>query len=132
MKNLNQILSQSRKLMNNAMYAEAIQGYGKVLELLFKELYTEFLPKLSHLGKQKAINLEKEQNVSVEKFTVGQWIGMFREANFFSIIREKKGIVREISPRPCRPAITVKQARKNALFERILAGKMRIACNIFT
>jgi len=122
MKNLNQILSQSRKLMNNAMYAEAIQGYGKVLELLFKELYTEFLPKLSHLGKQKAINLEKEQNVSVEKFTVGQWIGMFREANLFSIIREKRE-VREISPRPCRSAITVKQARKNALFERILAGK---------
>ena len=71
---------------------QAIEEYGKVLELVFRELYKEYFPQLPYPNKEKAINYEKKLRKSVEKFTIGEWIGLLREARFFEFIKNRKRI----------------------------------------
>ena len=80
--------------MEEGLYSQAVEEYGKAIELLFKELYTEYLPQLSYPEKESVINFEKNLKKSVSKFTIGEWIGLFREASLFSIIRNRKRIER--------------------------------------
>ena len=89
------ILFTARKLKNEGHYPQAIQEYGKSIELLFKELYREYLPQLSYTDKEKAINFEKKIGDPIDKFTIGQWLGLFREAHFFDVVRKKKKIEKE-------------------------------------
>ena len=80
--------------MNEGLYSQAIEEYGKAIELLFKELYREYLPQLSYPEKESVINFEKNLKKPVSKFTIGEWIGLFREARLFNIIRNRKKIER--------------------------------------
>ena len=95
MYNFDPVLSTARKLKNEGNYPQAIQEYGKSIELLFKELYREYLPQLSYTDKEKAINFEKKVDKSIDKFTIGQWLGLFREAHFFDIVMNKKKIEKD-------------------------------------
>jgi len=78
--------------MNEGNYVQAIEEYGKVLELVFRELYKEYLPQLPYPDKEKAVNYEKKLGKSVEKFTIGEWIGLLRQARLFDFIKNRKGI----------------------------------------
>jgi len=86
------VLFTARKLKNEGNYPQAIQEYGKSIELLFKELYKEYLLQLSYTDKEKAINYEKKVDKPIDKFTIGQWLGLFREAHFFDVIMKKRRI----------------------------------------
>jgi len=90
-------LGNARKLVNESMFSQAVEEYGKVVEWLFKKLYREYLPQLSYSEKQKVIDFEKHLQKSVDKFTIGEWTGLFRESHLFNIIendkREERGFV---------------------------------------
>jgi hypothetical protein len=72
------------------MYLPAIEEYGKVIESLFKELYKEYFPQLPYADKEKVLNFEKGKDKSIDKFTIGEWIGLFREAHLFDFVKAKK------------------------------------------
>ena len=78
--------------MSEGNYMQAIEEYGKVLELVFRELYREYFPQLPYSDKEKAVDYEKKLGKSVEKFTIGEWIGLLRQARLFDFIKNRKGI----------------------------------------
>jgi len=82
----------AKKLMSEGNYVQAIEEYGKVLELVFRELYRKYFPQLPYSDKEKAVNYEKKLGKSIEKFTIGEWIGLLREARLFDFIKNRKRI----------------------------------------
>ena len=89
---LDDLLSMANKLMSEGNYIQAIEEYGKVLELVFRELYKEYFLQLPHSDREKALDYEKKLGKSVEKFTIGEWIGLLKQAHFFDFIKNRKGI----------------------------------------
>jgi len=85
-------LDKAEKLLNQGFYLECISEYGRILEELFKQLYQEYLPRLPYLDKEKAIIYEKEKGKPIDKFTIGEWLGLFQHAHLFNFIyQDKKG-----------------------------------------
>jgi len=85
-------LDKAEKLLSQGFYPESISEYGRILEELFKQLYQEYLPRLPYLDKEKAIIYEKEKGKPIDKFTIGEWLGLFQHANLFNFIsQDKKG-----------------------------------------
>jgi len=85
-------LSKADKLLDQGFYSEAIGEYGRVLEELFKQLYSEYLPQLSYKDKENAVIYEKKKEKQTYKFTIGEWLGLFQYARLFSFISlDKKG-----------------------------------------
>ena len=79
------------RLITLGMYSQAIRECGTELEDLFKKLYQRYLPFLPYQEKAKAVDYEKLKQKSVEKFTIGEWLGLFKEASIFDYISQKKG-----------------------------------------
>lgn len=76
------------------MYLQAIEEYGKVIESLFRGLYKEYFSQLPYVDKERVINIEKRHGETTDKFTIGQWIGLFREAHLFDFVKVKKRLDR--------------------------------------
>lgn len=83
-------LGDAEKSLNVGMYRQAIKEYGTVIEQLFRQLYREYLPNLSYSDKEKIINYERKIGSSINKFTIGQWLGLFREAHLFKAVFQDK------------------------------------------
>ena len=85
-------LDKAEKLLRQGFYSQSIFEYGRILEELFKQLYHEYLPRLSYLDKEKAAIYEKKKGKPVDKFTIGEWLGLFQYAHLFDFIsQDKKG-----------------------------------------
>ena len=89
---LSDLLFVAKKLMGEGNHVQAIEEYGKVLELVFRELYKEYFPQLPYTDLDKAVNYVKKLGKSVEKFTIGEWIGLFRQSRLFDFIKSRKKI----------------------------------------
>jgi len=89
---LNDLLFMAKKLMGEGNHVQAIEEYGKVLELVFRELYKEYFPQLPYTDLDKAVDYVKKLGKSVEKFTIGEWIGLFRQGHLFDFIKSRKKI----------------------------------------
>jgi hypothetical protein len=89
---LEELLFTAQKLFNEGNYSQAIEEYGKVMELIFMELYREYFPQLAYSEKEKVLNYEKSIGKAPEKFTLGEWVGLFRQTRFSDFIKNKKGI----------------------------------------
>ena len=88
--NLRKSLDKADKLLDQGWYSEAISEYGRILEQLFKELYRKYLPHLPYSSKEKAVNYEEEREKSTSKFTIGEWVGLFKCAHIFDFISQEK------------------------------------------
>jgi len=89
---LDELVFTAKKLMNEGNYLQAVREYGSILEVILRRLYREYFPQLPYTDKEKAINFEKRQGKSAEGFTIGEWIGLFREARLLDFIVERKNI----------------------------------------
>jgi hypothetical protein len=83
-------LANAEKLLNMGMHSQAILEYGTIMERLLKALYTKYLPNLPIENKEKMVNYEKEIKAPINKFTLGQWIGLFQRADLFRYIAQEK------------------------------------------
>jgi hypothetical protein len=77
------------RLLNMGMYSQAMREYGTILERLLKQLYIKQLPDLPVEYKEKIVDYEKEVRTPIRKFTIGQWIGLFRKADLFRHIAKE-------------------------------------------
>jgi len=59
------------------------------------ELCREYFPQLAYSEKEKVLNYEKSIGKAPEKFTLGEWVGLFRQTRFSDFIKNKKGITRD-------------------------------------
>lgn len=85
-------LINAERLLNLGMYSQAIKEYGSIIEQLLKQLYQKYFPNMPIRYKERILNYERETKTSVSKFTIGQWIGLFRNADLFRYIaQDKKG-----------------------------------------
>jgi hypothetical protein len=89
---LDELLFTAQKLLNEGNYSQAIEEYGKVMELMFMELYREYFPQLAYSEKEKVLNSEKSIGKAPEKFTLGEWVRLFRQTRFSDFIKARKGI----------------------------------------
>jgi hypothetical protein len=92
---LDELLFTAQKLFNEGNYSQAVEEYGKVMELIFMELCREYFPQLAYSEKEKVLNYEKSIGKAPEKFTLGEWVGLFRQTRFSDFIKNKKGITRD-------------------------------------
>lgn len=92
MSTLLDILRMADKLLNEENYLPAIKEYGGALELIFKTLYRQHFPELPYSDKERAINYERKLGKSIDNFTMGEWIGLFREAHIFDFIKNSRNI----------------------------------------
>jgi hypothetical protein len=53
---------------------------------VFEELYNEYFPKLSNKEAEDVVNYRKQVGKTTDKFTIGEWIGLFKVVNLFSIV----------------------------------------------
>ena len=83
-------LANAEKLLNMGMHSQAILEYGTIMERLLKALYTKYLPNLPIENKEKMVNYEKEIKAPINKFTLGQWIGLFQRARSVQIYRTRE------------------------------------------
>jgi hypothetical protein len=83
-------LSNAERLLNLGMYGQAITEYGAIMERLLKRLYTKYFPDLPVEAKEKIVSYEKGIKTPTNKFTMGQWIGLFNTANLFKHIAQEK------------------------------------------
>lgn len=85
-------LGNADRLLNLGMYDQAIREYGSIIERLLKKLYQNYFPNLPIQCKEKILNYERASKMPINKFTIGQWIGLFRSAGLFGYIaQDKKG-----------------------------------------
>lgn len=90
--NFSKSLSNADRLSNLGMYDQAIREYGSVIERLLKKLYQNYFPNLPIQCKEKILNYERQSKMPINKFTIGQWIGLFRSADLFRhIAHDRKG-----------------------------------------
>jgi len=85
-------LGTANRLLDMRLYDQAIREYGSITERLLKQLYQNYFPNLPIQLKEKILNYERESKMATNKFTMGQWIGLFRSADLFRYIaQDKKG-----------------------------------------
>jgi hypothetical protein len=89
---LDELIFSAKKLISEGNYLQAVREYGSVLEIVLRRLYREYFPQLPFTDKEKAISFEKRQGKSADGFTIGEWIGLFREARLLDFIAERKNI----------------------------------------
>ena len=85
-------LSNADRLLNLGMYGQAIKEYGLIIEQFLRQLYEKYLPNLPIQYKEKIVSYEKHSKVPITKFTLGQWIGLFRRAGLFKYIPQDKKV----------------------------------------
>jgi hypothetical protein len=75
-------------------YKEAIQEYGAILEKLLEDLYKECWIQLQPESKRQILEVEAQidRGKPTNRFTLGEWIGLFSKANLFSLIEKQKKI----------------------------------------
>lgn len=85
-------LDTADRLLNMGMYSQAIKEYGSIVERLLRQLYQEYFPNLPIKYKERILDYEREAKIPISKFTIGQWIGLFRYADLFRYIaQDRKG-----------------------------------------
>lgn len=85
-------LRNADRLLSLGMYGQAIKEYGLIIEQLLRQLYEKYLPSLPVQYKEKIVSYEKQSKASITKFTLGQWIGLFRSAGLFKYISQDKKV----------------------------------------
>jgi hypothetical protein len=81
---------EARKLRDEKHYSSAVDVYGKVLEGLFEVLYKEYFPNLTDAETEKVLDYRKKTGKQIDRFTIGEWIGLFRVSNLYDIIEKSK------------------------------------------
>jgi len=83
-------IKEAQKLREEKHYQSSIDEYGKILQAMFEELYKECFPWLSEADAEKILSYRKESKKQIDKFTIGEWIGLFRAAKLFDAIEKTK------------------------------------------
>ncbi len=78
-------------LLNMGEYILAIREFGLELENLLSTLHRNYFYRLPIECQEKIISYKKDVKKSTDRFTLGEWIGLFREAGMFKYIAEDKG-----------------------------------------
>ncbi len=85
-------LANADRLVTLGMHGQAIREYGTIMERLLKNLYQNYFPNLPIRCKEKILDYERASRMPINRFTIGQWIGLFRSAGLFSYIaQDRKG-----------------------------------------
>lgn len=88
-------LDTAEKMVNQGMYGPAIKEYGSVIEQLLRQLYQKYFPNMPIQYKEKILNYERERKKSINKFTIGEWIGLFRHVGLFKYVEQDKKVKSE-------------------------------------
>jgi hypothetical protein len=80
-------IKETRKLRDEKHYRSVIDECGKILQTIFEELYNAYFPKLYDEEVEKVLNFRKQTGKTTDKFTIGEWIGLFKVVNLFGTIQ---------------------------------------------
>jgi len=79
-------IKEAKKLHDGKHFTSSIDEYGKILEAIFEELYKEYFPYLTDEVTEKVVEYRRKTGKKIDRFTIGEWIGLFRVANLFGVI----------------------------------------------
>ncbi len=87
--NLKDKLLEVERLIANGHYTQAVIAAGGLLEALLSALYSDVFPRLTPPAQQEVV--EKVEAIgkgkAVADFTLGQWVGLFRELRLFDRVQ---------------------------------------------
>jgi len=84
-------LDDAEKLLDAKLYKQAIKDYGSILEEHLRMLYERYFHKLPVQKQENILNYVKSSKTTIDRFTLGVWIGLFQCADLFRYIAQDKG-----------------------------------------